>query len=64
MTSKIRVGIIGFGFSAKTFHLPFLKVLESYDVRKIYTTQTSAHLTHPLYTIYVSFRRRLGRSRD
>ena len=47
MTSKIRVGIIGFGFSAKTFHLPFLKVLESYDVRKIYTTQTSAHLTHP-----------------
>lgn len=47
MTSKIRVGIIGFGFSAKTFHHPFLKTLEPYDVRKIYTTQTSAHISHP-----------------
>jgi scyllo-inositol 2-dehydrogenase (NADP+) len=47
MISKIRVGIIGYGFSAKTFHLPFLKVLEPYDVRKIYTTQTPAHINHP-----------------
>ncbi len=47
MTSKIKVGIIGFGFSAKTFHLPFLNVLESYEVRKIYTTQTFAPISHP-----------------
>lgn len=39
MTSQINVGLIGFGFSAKTFHFPFLQALDPYVVRKIYTTQ-------------------------
>lgn len=45
MTSQINVGLIGYGFSAKTFHLPFLQALGPYHVRKIYTSQT-AQPTH------------------
>lgn len=46
MTSKIGIGIIGNGFSAKTFHLPFLNVLEPFEVRKIFTRQTGESLEH------------------
>jgi len=47
MTSKINVGLIGNGFSAKTFHLPFLQALESYVVRKVYTSQTAESTKYP-----------------
>jgi scyllo-inositol 2-dehydrogenase (NADP+) len=59
MSSKINVGIIGCGFSAKTFHLPFLQALDPYGVRKIYTTQapqssqySSLHFTSRLEDIW------------
>ncbi|KAL3464502.1 hypothetical protein BJX64DRAFT_254467 [Aspergillus heterothallicus] len=32
MTSKIKVGIIGYGFAAKSFHLPFIRAIPEYEV--------------------------------
>ncbi|MBM7646176.1 scyllo-inositol 2-dehydrogenase (NADP+) [Scopulibacillus daqui] len=32
---KIKVGLIGYGFSGATFHAPFLEALEEYDVVKV-----------------------------
>jgi predicted dehydrogenase len=32
MTSSIRVGIVGYGNAAKTFHLPFISAVPAYEV--------------------------------
>jgi len=34
---KINVGIAGYGYSAKTFHIPFLMCNGHYDIKKIYS---------------------------
>ncbi len=34
---KIKVGIAGYGYSAKTFHIPFLKGNSHYEIRKIFS---------------------------
>lgn len=47
MNSQINVGLIGFGFSSKTFHLPFLQKLAPYVVRKIYTSHTLTSSNDP-----------------
>src|SRR5882724_7075125 len=37
--SPIRVGVIGFGFVSKTFHVPLLKATDGYEI----TTVSSSH---------------------
>lgn len=32
---KLQVGLIGYGFSGSTFHAPFLKELEGFEIRKV-----------------------------
>ena len=36
---KIGVGIIGFGFSSTTFHIPLLQTIEEYDIRTILSSK-------------------------
>ena len=38
----IRTGIVGFGFSAQTFHLPFLSVLPDFELVAVVSTQRDA----------------------
>ncbi len=36
---KIGVGIVGFGFSSTTFHIPLLQTIEEYDIRAIVSSK-------------------------
>ncbi|MGG3446725.1 oxidoreductase [Bacillus nitratireducens] len=36
---KIGVGIVGFGFSSTTFHIPLLQTIEEYDIRTILSSK-------------------------
>ncbi|MEK4497610.1 oxidoreductase [Bacillus sp. FSL R12-0069] len=36
---KIGVGIVGFGFSSTTFHIPLLQTIEEYDIRAILSSK-------------------------
>ncbi|CAM4114790.1 oxidoreductase [Bacillus paramycoides] len=36
---KIGVGIVGFGFSSTTFHIPLLQTIEAYDIRAILSSK-------------------------
>lgn len=36
---KIGVGIVGFGFSSTTFHLPLLQTIEDYDIRAVLSSK-------------------------
>ncbi|WP_165452355.1 oxidoreductase [Paenibacillus thalictri] len=50
---KIGVGIIGYGFSAKTFHVPLLKVLDEYEIRGIVSSdKTKVHRDLPEVEVY------------
>lgn len=40
--TPIRTGIVGYGFSAKTFHIPFIKTLAEFEVSAMSSTQTQA----------------------
>jgi scyllo-inositol 2-dehydrogenase (NADP+) len=33
--NKVKTGLIGYGFSGATFHAPFLKALEEFDLVKV-----------------------------
>jgi scyllo-inositol 2-dehydrogenase (NADP+) len=51
----IKTAVIGFGLSAQTFHLPFLRVLPAYKIVAISTRQMQAAQTaFPLATVYAS----------
>ena len=51
----IKVGIIGYGFSAKTFHLPFILSTNQYQLVAISTSKLNeAHNDYPQQTIYAS----------
>tara|TARA_R110001583_G_scaffold38455_5_gene124311 strand:+ start:3909 stop:4961 length:1053 start_codon:yes stop_codon:yes gene_type:complete len=41
-TSVIKTAIVGYGFSAKTFHLPFIDALPEFDVSAISSSQVDA----------------------
>ncbi|MDG0963265.1 Gfo/Idh/MocA family oxidoreductase, partial [Bacillus paranthracis] len=36
---KIGVGIVGFGFSSTTFHIPLLQTIEEYDIRAVLSSK-------------------------
>jgi predicted dehydrogenase len=38
--APIRTGIVGYGFSAKTFHIPFISTLSEFEVSAISSSQT------------------------
>jgi scyllo-inositol 2-dehydrogenase (NADP+) len=45
---KIRCGIIGFGMSAKTFHIPFIDALDEYELSAVSTSrETELRESHP-----------------
>ena len=51
----INVGVIGYGLSAKTFHLPMYKALDTYNLTAISTSQLDAVRTeYPLVNSYDS----------
>lgn len=52
-SSKIRVGIIGYGLSAKVFQIPFLAASPAYELRAIVQRSGgSAQQDHPSCTVY------------
>ena len=36
---KIKVGLVGYGFSGATFHAPFLSVLKEYELTKVVSSK-------------------------
>ena len=51
----IRVGIIGFGYSAKTFHIPLIEPIDSFIFTSISSSQQAAvKEKHPYVSIYES----------
>jgi len=49
----IKTAIIGYGFSAKTFHLPFIEALDQFELSAISTSQTpDAYLIDRQVTVY------------
>lgn len=45
---KIRVGIIGYGFSAKTFHAPIIRTVDGFEITKIVSSNAGkVHQTLP-----------------
>jgi scyllo-inositol 2-dehydrogenase (NADP+) len=45
---KIRCGVIGFGMAARTFHIPFIRALEQFELSAISTSRGKDALeTHP-----------------
>jgi scyllo-inositol 2-dehydrogenase (NADP+) len=54
-TGVIRTAIVGYGFSAKTFHIPFIDALPEFEVSAISSSQTdSVKLDWPDATHYFS----------
>jgi scyllo-inositol 2-dehydrogenase (NADP+) len=52
---KIRVGIVGFGISAKVFHIPFLLMLEEFELVAIVERKMQeAPKAHPAVNVYSS----------
>ena len=41
-TPPIKTGVVGYGFSAKTFHIPFINTLAEFDLGAISSSQTDA----------------------
>lgn len=39
----IRVGILGFGYAAQTFHVPLIRALAPYELTAIYSSQAEKH---------------------
>ena len=51
----IRVGIIGFGYSAKTFHIPLIEAIDSFIFTSISSSQQAAvEAKHPNVSVYES----------
>ena len=51
----IRVGIIGFGYSAKTFHIPLIEAIDSFIFTSISSSQGAAvKEKHPYVSVYES----------
>ena len=51
----IKVGVIGYGFSAQTFHLPFIKASELLQLTAISSTKTALLKSHyPQLASYTS----------
>ncbi|MEH7613566.1 Gfo/Idh/MocA family oxidoreductase, partial [Gottfriedia acidiceleris] len=36
---KIKVGLVGYGFSGATFHAPFISVLEEFELTKVVSSK-------------------------
>lgn len=43
---KIGVGIVGFGFSSTTFHIPLLQTIEEYDIRAVLSSKEEVVKKH------------------
>lgn len=55
MSNKIKTAIIGYGFSAKTFHIPFIDALSEFEVTAISSSQVDlVNLDWPGATHYFS----------
>ncbi|KAK1854584.1 nad binding rossmann fold-containing protein [Colletotrichum chrysophilum] len=54
----LRVGVVGYGFAAKVFHIPFIRTLPSLELQAIVqrhpTPQSSAPTDHPEVKHYIS----------
>lgn len=50
---KLKTAIVGYGLSAKVFHLPFLNVSQHYDLKAIVSSQADAiHTAFPSVNVY------------
>lgn len=48
MSKPIKVGIVGYGYASKTFHAPFLAMLEEFELTTISSSDASkVHADHP-----------------
>lgn len=55
MTTPIKTAIVGFGFSAKVFHIPFIENLAPFEFTAVSTSQNDAvKETHPNVTCYAT----------
>ena len=62
----IKVAIAGFGFSARTFHIPFLQTLDDYHLTAVVSSRPDeVHAFNPALSVYASLEQALdGQSLD